>query len=56
MERSLKKINKTGINGVIGIASELVKTNKKYGEIISNLLGRTVIVENMDSAIALAKS
>lgn len=54
--KKIEKINKTGINGVIGIASELVKTNKKYEEIISNLLGRTVIVENMDSAIALAKA
>lgn len=42
-------------NGVIGIASELIKFNKKYEQIILNLLGRTVIVENMDIAIKLAK-
>jgi len=42
-------------NGVIGIASDLVKYNKKYEQIILNLLGRTVIVDNMDTAIKLAK-
>ncbi len=41
--------------GVIGIASELVKADKKYSEIIENLLGRTVITEDMESAIKLAK-
>ncbi len=41
--------------GIIGIASDLVKYNKKYEQIILNLLGRTVIVENMDTAIKLAK-
>lgn len=53
--RKLEKINNHGINGVIGIASDLVKCDKKYNDIVLNLLGRTVIVENMDSAIALAK-
>lgn len=42
-------------NGVIGIASDLVKYNKKYEQIILNLIGRTVIVDNMDTAIKLAK-
>ena len=42
-------------SGVIGIASDLIKYNKKYEQIILNLLGRTVIVENMDVAIDLAK-
>ncbi len=42
-------------NSVIGIAADLVKYNKKYEQIILNLLGRTVIVENMDTAIKLAK-
>ena len=53
--RKLEKINNHGINGVIGIASDLVKCDKKYNDIVLNLLGRTVIVENMDSAITLAK-
>lgn len=42
--------------GVIGIASDLVKYNKKYEQIILNLLGRTVIVDNMDTAIKVAKN
>ena len=53
--RKLEKINNHGINGVIGIASDLVKCDKKYNDIVLNFLGRTVIVENMDSAITLAK-
>ncbi len=48
-----KEIRET--DGVIGIASDLVKSDKKYENIILNLLGRTVIVENMDCAIKLAK-
>ena len=42
-------------NGVIGIASDLVKYNKKYEQIIISLLGRTVIVNNMDNAIKVAR-
>ena len=41
--------------GFIGIASDLVKVNKKYEQIILNLLGRTVIVDNMETAIKVAK-
>ena len=53
--KKIEKINSKNINGVIGIASDLVKNDKDYDQIILNLLGRTVIVEDMDSAIALAK-
>ena len=53
--KKIEKINSKGINGVIGIASDLVKNDKKYDQIILNLLGRTIIVEDMDCAIALAK-
>ena len=42
-------------NGVIGIASDLIKFDKKYEQIIISLLGRTVIVDNMDTAIKVAK-
>lgn len=41
--------------GVIGIASDLIKFSKKYEQIILNLLGRTVIVDNMETAIKVAK-
>ena len=52
-----KKLEKLKGNesGVIGIASDLVKFNKKYEQIMLNLLGRTVIVDNMDTAIKVAK-
>ena len=52
-----KKLDKINGNekGVIGIASDLVKYNKKYEQIILNLLGRTVIVDNMNTAIKVAK-
>ena len=46
--KKIEKVNSNGIDGVIGIAAELVKADKKYQDIILNLLGRTVIVENMD--------
>ena len=54
--KKIEKVNSNGIDGVIGIAADLVKADKKYQDIILNLLGRTVIVENMDSAIKLAKA
>ena len=52
-----KKLDKIKGNnqGVIGIASDLIKYNKKYEQIITNLLGRTVIVDNMENAIKVAK-
>jgi len=52
-----KKIEKfkSKVNGVIGVASDLVKFNKKYEQIILSLLGRTVIVDEMNTAIELAK-
>ena len=52
--RKLDKI-KGNENGIVGIASDLVKYNKKYEQIILNLLGRTVIVDNMNTAIKVAK-
>ena len=51
-----KKLDKlTRMDGVIGIASDLVKCKKEYEQIILSLLGKTVVVEDMDTAIALAK-
>ena len=52
-----KKLDKIKIKeeGYIGIASDLIKYDKKYQDIIENLLGRTVIVDNMETAIKIAK-
>ena len=52
--KKLEKIKGTKFN-VIGIACDLINYDKKYEQIILNLLGKTVIVENMDSAIKVAK-
>lgn len=41
--------------GYIGIASELVTCDKLYVPIITYLLGRTVVVEDLDSALPIAK-
>ena len=53
--KKLDKINSKNIAGVHGIASDLVKYNSKYDGIIQSLLGRVVIVEDMNQAIELAK-
>ena len=41
--------------GYVNIASELVSTDKQYRDVIENLLGKTVVCEDMDSAIQMAK-
>ena len=41
--------------GIVGVASDLVIYGKKYEQIILNLLGRTVVVDNMQNAINIAK-
>lgn len=41
--------------GYVGIASELVDIDKKYEGIIGNLLGKTVVAEDIDSAVTIAK-
>jgi chromosome segregation protein len=53
--KKVDKLIKNNLSGVIGIASDLVKVNKRYEEIILNLLGRTVIVDSMETAIVLAR-
>ena len=41
--------------GYVGVASQLVQFDKRYTEIFNNLLGRTVVVEDMDCGIAIAR-
>lgn len=54
--RVLDNISKiSSAEGYIGIASDLVKCDKKYDGIIKSLLGRTVVVSNIDNAIALSR-
>ena len=53
--KKLDKLNQKGIDGVIGIAADLVKFDKKYENIVLSVLGRTVIVDDMENAIRLSK-
>ena len=41
--------------GVIGVASKLVNTDKKYQNIIESLLGRSIVVDTIDDAIRISK-
>ncbi|MCY6959498.1 chromosome segregation protein SMC [Clostridium brassicae] len=43
------------LKGYIGVASELIQYDFKYKNAIEYALGKTVIVENMDSALKIAK-
>ena len=42
-------------NGFLGIASSLISYNKKYDGIMKSLLGRVVVVDNIDSGIAMSR-
>lgn len=42
-------------DGVIGIASKLVETEERYHGLVEYLLGRFVVVDHIDHAIALAE-
>lgn len=53
--KRIENVISNGMKGVIGIASDLVKCDKKYTQIVLNLLGRTVVVEDMNIGISLAK-
>lgn len=41
--------------GFIGLASNLVSVDAKYRNIIENILGRTIVVDNLDNGIIIAK-
>ena len=52
-----RRLEDTGVDkcrGFEGVASELVSCDGKYRGIVDNLLGRTVIVQDIDAAIAMA--
>jgi len=40
--------------GVCGIADELVRYNSRFYDIVKSILGKVVIVDNLDNAVALA--
>ena len=41
--------------GFVGIASELVRYDRRYDGVFQNLLGRTVVVEDLDCGITMAR-
>ncbi|MCR5420239.1 MAG: chromosome segregation protein SMC [Lachnospiraceae bacterium] len=41
--------------GFIGMASELVRTDKKYSDVIGQLLGAIIVADHVDNALAMAK-
>ena len=52
-----RALNENGLEscrGFVGIASSLVTCKELYRGIVENLLGRTVIVQDIDAAIAMA--
>ena len=51
------KISKEALseNGVIGLASTLVQVEVQYRGLAENLLGRTIVVKNIDHGIALSR-
>ena len=53
--RALQEKGLENCRGYVGIASQLVKYDKPYAGIMENLLGRIVIVQDLDAAIAMAK-
>ena len=53
--RDFKEDGVDGVYGFVGIASDLVTVDSKYDEIIRYLLGGTVVSEDIDSAVNIAK-
>lgn len=50
-----KERNAEAAKGFVGFGPECVECDSKYNDIIANLLGRVVIVDTMDNAIAMSK-
>ncbi len=52
---TLKEDSVDKCNGFVDYADKLVKTKNEYKDIISSLLSRTVICEDIDTAVSMAK-
>lgn len=50
-----KKSEVRNAKGFLGIANELVKCKPEYDDVISQLLGEIVVIDNIDNALLLAK-
>ena len=54
-EASFTQKNVLKEEGVIGLADTLVETDDRYRTLVSQLLGRSIVVDRIDHAIALAR-
>lgn len=55
--REVDNINEVSkCDGFIGLASNLVRFDKKYTGIFKSLLGRVIVVDNVDNAIAMSRN
>ena len=48
--------NVLSLPGCVGLASELIEFDPKYQGVVDNLLGRTVVAENLDAGIAIQRA
>ena len=53
--RSLQENGLEDCRGFVGVAAGLVTCEERYRGIVGNLLGRTVIVQDMDAAISMSQ-
>ncbi len=53
--RTLEEKGMDNCFGFVGVAADLVETDAKYLGVIGSLLGKTVIAEDIDSAVTIAK-
>ena len=53
--RELQESGLENCRGFVGVASQLVSSDPQYRGIVENLLGRTVIVSDMDAAIHMSQ-
>ena len=53
--RTLQEKGLESCRGFVGIASELVSYDSRYRGVVENMLGRTVIVTDMDAAILMSQ-
>ena len=51
-------LNENGLSscvGYLGVASDLINFDEKYNNVIAGLLGRVVVVDNIDNAVAISR-
>ncbi len=53
--QEFKMLNVLAENGVIGLADALVRTDAKYKNVAKTMLGRIVVIDNVDNAVRIAK-